>query len=457
MQKPSNPQGTRDFGPAVMRKRNYILDKIRSIFKYYGFEPLETPALENLETLTGKYGEEGSKLLYKIRSNKEISQELKQDQTEEIRKILPDSWIPGKSKLGLRYDLTVPFARYVVQHRNEISFPFRRYQIQPVWRGDRPARGRFREFTQCDADCIGSNSLLHEADLISIYNQVFTSLNLPKAILKINHRKFLEALVDELKLDFPVVKFTSTLDKLDKIGKSGVIKELGQYGVNEKQCFQLFEIIGNAELNRENLAKFGQAFNQNPIAQKAISDLEQILNYIQDLDLDIRIELDLSLARGLDYYTGCIFEAVIPDSGMGSVSGGGRYDDLTGVFGLKDVSGVGISFGVDRLYEVLETQNLWPKNLQTKDTVLLCHFDLKSQLYAVGLANKLRAKEVNCIVYPDLKRINKQFDFANKMKIANAIVIGDNEIETNTLSIKNLVGGNQKSYSFEEALKYFKG
>jgi len=454
MAKPSNPQGTRDFGPQVMRKRDFILDTIRTVFKKYGFEPIETPALEKLDTLEGKYGEEGNKLLYKIRSNKEIVNEVPADKAEGIKALFPERWIPGNSKLGLRYDLTIPFARFVVQHRNEITFPFRRYQIQQVWRGDRPAKGRFREFTQCDADCIGSTSLLNEADLVQIYNEAFSGLGLPNAVLKVNHRKFLEALVDELSLDFPVGKFTSTLDKLDKIGEEGVMKELVGYGVDEAKCKQLFGIIGNAELTKANLETFAKAFNNNEIAQKAIDDLSSLLSFLEGYELNIRVELDLSLARGLDYYTGCIFEAIVPDSGIGSVSGGGRYDDLTGVFGLKDVSGVGISFGVDRIYEILEAQNLWPKNLHTNESILLCHFDLDSQKYAAQVARELRQEGLSAIVYPDKKRINKQFDFANKIGVKYAIVIGETEMETGKLTVKNLEEGEQLNLDISEIKGY---
>ncbi|MBT8327984.1 MAG: histidine--tRNA ligase [Bacteroidia bacterium] len=456
MQKPSNPQGTRDFGPEVMRKRNYILNTIRAIFEKFGFEQLETPALENLSMLTGKYGDEGDKLLYKIRSNKEITQEISEDEANQIRNMFPDKWIAGESKLGLRYDLTVPFARFVVQHRNELTFPFRRYQIQPVWRADRPQKGRFREFTQCDADCIGTNSLLNEADLIQIYNEAFSALKLEHTVLKVNHRKFLEALVDELKLDFPVARFTTTLDKLDKIGEEGVIKELQNLGVDADKCSKLFNIIGQSELTEANLQKFAIAFNNNELAMKAVSDLSEILTYLKGQTMNIRIELDLSLARGLDYYTGCIFEAIVPNSGMGSVSGGGRYDDLTGVFGLKDVSGVGISFGVDRIYEILESSELWPKDLYSNSTVLLCHFDEASQQYAVGVAQKLRAEGISAMVFPDSKRINKQFDFANKAGIKYAIVIGDNEIKTGELSLKNLLEGSQENLTLDATIEVLK-
>ena len=453
MQKPSNAQGTRDFGPEVMRKRDFILKSIRQVFVRYGFEPIETPAIEKLEMLEGKYGEEGDKLLYKIRSNKEIVNEVSADKAEEIKTLFPDRWIPGDSKLGLRYDLTVPFARFVVQHRNDLTFPFRRYQIQPVWRADRPQKGRYREFTQCDADCIGSKSLLHEADLIQIYNEAFTAVGLTNAVVKINHRKFLEALVDELDLDFPVGRFTTTLDKLDKIGEEGVMKELVGYGVDEAKCKQLFTIIGNAELTTENLHTFAKAFNNNLIAQEAITDLESVLRFLGDTKLTIRIELDLSLARGLDYYTGCIFEAVVPDSGMGSVSGGGRYDNLTGVFGLKDTSGVGISFGIDRIYEILEAERLWPDNMYTNATVLICHFDEASQLYGVGVAAELRAAGLQSVVYSENKRINKQFDYANKIGVRNVVVIGESEMESGSLTLKDLVKGEQQSLTVSKIIR----
>ena len=457
MQKPSNPQGTRDFGPSVMRKRNYILETIRKIFVNYGFEPLETPALENLSLLTGKYGDEGDKLLYKIRSNKEIVNEVDAEKAAKIKEIFPDRWIPGKSKLGLRYDLTVPFARFVVQHRNDITFPFRRYQIQPVWRADRPQKGRFREFTQCDADCIGSNSLIHEADLIQIYNEAFIGLGLDKAVLRVNHRKFLEAIVDELSLDFPVGRFTTTLDKLDKIGEEGVTKELVGYGVSEEKCKKLFELIGSDVLSAETLQRVAASFNDNALAQKALDDLSKVVEFIHGYELGICVELDLSLARGLDYYTGCIFEAVVPDSGIGSISGGGRYDDLTGIFGLKDVSGVGISFGVDRIYEILEAQNLWPDNLHNNEAILLCHFDEKTQQFAAGIARTLRANNIPCVVYPDNKRINKQLDFANKTGARYAMVIGEDEMTSGELTLKDLQEGEQQKNSLEELIAYLKG
>lgn len=456
MQKPSNPQGTRDFGPEVMRKRNIILDTIQGVFKKYAFEPLETPAIENLSMLTGKYGDEGDKLLYKIRSNREIVHEIDDEKAQKITELFPDRWIPGKSKLGLRYDLTVPFARFVVQHRNEISFPFRRYQIQPVWRADRPQKGRFREFTQCDADCIGSSSLIHEADLIHIYDEVFNKLGLSKAVVKLNHRKFLEAMVDELSLDFPVSRFTSTLDKLDKIGKDGVINELINAGVSEIKCKQLFELITISDLNETILDKLTSSFNQNALAMVAIGDLRELVRFLGNTPRSIKLELDLSLARGLDYYTGCIFEAVIPDSGIGSVSGGGRYDNLTDIFGLKDVSGVGISFGVDRIYEILDSQNLWPNANANNQSVLICHFDQETQEFGVRVAQKLRQSEISVLVYPDKKRINKQLDFANIKSFSHAIVIGQDEMESGILTLKDLFSGDQMKLSIEDCISQLK-
>jgi histidyl-tRNA synthetase len=439
-----------------MRKRNIILDTIQGVFKKYAFEPLETPAIENLSMLNGKYGDEGDKLLYKIRSNREIVHEIDDEKAQKITELFPDRWIPGKSKLGLRYDLTVPFARFVVQHRNEISFPFRRYQIQPVWRADRPQKGRFREFTQCDADCIGSSSLIHEADLIHIYDEVFNKLGLSKAVVKLNHRKFLEAMVDELSLDFPVSRFTSTLDKLDKIGKDGVINELINAGVSEIKCKKLFELITISDLNETILDKLTSSFNQNALAMTAVGDLRELVKFLGNSPRSIKLELDLSLARGLDYYTGCIFEAVIPDSGIGSVSGGGRYDNLTDIFGLKDVSGVGISFGLDRIYEILDSQNLWPNTNANNQSVLICHFDQETQEFGVRVAQKLRQSEISVLVYPDKKRINKQLDFANNKSFSHAIVIGQDEMESGILTLKDLFSGDQIKLSIEDCISQLK-
>ena len=449
MSKPSNPQGTRDFSPQVMRKRNFLTNTIKGVFEKYGFEHLETPALENLTTLTGKYGDEGDKLLYKIRSNKEISQEIESAKAIGIKTLLPDRWIPGKSKLGLRYDLTVPFARFVVQHRNDVVFPFRRYQIQPVWRADRPQRGRFREFVQCDADSIGSKSLMQEADLIQIYNDTLSTIGLNNAVLRINHRKLLEAIVDEVGLSFNVGRFTTSLDKLDKIGKEGVAQEFQNLGATEDSIAQIFDLIDQGSLTLDFVNSVETKFTSEK-AKLACAELRDVLSFLNITEFKIKVELDMSLARGLDYYTGCIFEVVVPGSGIGSISGGGRYDDLTSIFGLKDVSGVGISFGIDRIYEILEAQDLWPLYLDKSKGVLFCHFSNENQQYCNDVARILRANGINCLVYPDRKKIGKQFEYADKANYPIAVVVGDQEMKSNLLSVKDMKSGEQKKLTLSQ-------
>lgn len=437
MLKPSNPQGTRDFLPDVVQKRDYILDKIKNIFQHYGFTPIETPALENLSTLTGKYGEEGDKLLFKVLNSGDIASSIN---LQDVENKDNNSLINSLSKRGLRYDLTVPFARFVVQHQSELTFPFRRYQVQPVWRADRPQKGRFREFTQCDADAIGSDSLLNEADLVNIYAAVFDSLGLGKAILKINHRRLIEAVVEYLALPIEFAKFTIILDKLDKIGEEGVGNELNKLGVAEQKIQQLFELIRIKPFEENTLAKFEETLGKTESGALAISELNELLSFL-DIDKLAFVKLDLSLARGLDYYTGCIFEAVVPDSGMGSISGGGRYANLTEVFGLKGMSGVGISFGIDRLYEILETQNLFPSESDDALSLLFCHFDAETRKHAYQLAQKCRANSVSTSVYPDLKKLNKQMEYANKMGAKHVIVVGQSEIETGQYGLKNMNTG----------------
>ncbi|MBR9860332.1 histidine--tRNA ligase [bacterium] len=457
MQKPSNPKGTRDFGPAELRKRNHILNTIRSVFENFGFQPIETPAFENLSTLTGKYGEEGDKLLFRILNSGELVKSVK---TEHIEKEDNIAFIQSISKKGLRYDLTVPFARYVVQHSNEVVFPFRRYQIQQVWRADRPGKGRFQEFTQCDADIIGSKSMVNEADLVLIYEAVFKKLGLSNAILKINHRKFLEALVQELNLNFEVTQFTSTLDKLDKIGEAALKEEFLKLGVTEHAIDQLFTIITEEKISLQFLDKVEQAFNHNPLAVQACTELREVVQFAQLENLDLDVRLDLSLARGLDYYTGCIFESVVPDSGIGSISGGGRYDDLTGVFGLKDVSGVGISFGIDRIYEVMANLNLFDDHAPS-DTILLCHFDEESRNYQYGIAKTLRSKGMAAFIFPDTKKIAKQLDYANKRNVRFVLIAGGSEIESESVTVKDMISGsntevkigNLSSYLIDQGAK----
>lgn len=450
MQKPSNAKGTRDFGPEVVQKRTYILNTIKEVFELYGFAPLQTPALENLTTLTGKYGDEGDKLLFKVLDSGDVVKKVNQN---DLASEDNAAFIGSIASKGLRYDLTVPFARFVVQHRNDLTFPFRRYQIQEVWRADKPQKGRYREFTQCDADVIGSTSMVNEADLIGIYNEVFHKLGLSNAILKLNHRKLLEGLVDELKLDFPVTKFTSTLDKLDKIGEEGVKEEFINLGIDSNKIDQLFTIIGQFQLNKESLNTIASAFNQNAIALEAVNDLEKVLSYVEaNGGVNIDIQLDLSLARGLDYYTGCIFEALIPDSGIGSVSGGGRYDDLTSVFGLKDVSGVGISFGIDRLYDIMEAQNLFPEDRIKAKQILVCHFDEESMLYGAGVASALRNAGISAVVFPEQRNIKKQFNYADKANFDICIVIGGEEMESGNLSVKDLKNGENSKMTVQSLI-----
>lgn len=452
MQKPSNAKGTRDFGPEVVQKRNFILQTIKGVFEIYGFQPLQTPALENLATLTGKYGEEGDKLLFKVLDSGEVVKKVKQEVIDDQNNT---AFIQLVASKGLRYDLTVPFARYVVQHRNDITFPFRRYQIQEVWRADKPQKGRYREFTQCDADVIGSGSMMQEADLVGIYTKVFSALNLPNVVLKINHRKLLEALVDELSLSFPVTKFTSTLDKLDKIGKEGVTKEFEAMGIDASKIESLFSIIGQFQLDLDALSEIERAFNGNAFALQALKDLRELLQFVSAAGgTGLNIQLDLSLARGLDYYTGCIFEVIVPDSGIGSVSGGGRYDDLTSVFGLKDVSGVGISFGIDRLYDIMEAQNLFPEERIKAKQVLVCHFDEESLLYGAGVASKLRDNGISAVVYPEQKNIKKQFNYADKAGFDLCIVVGEEEMKTSILSVKDLKKGENLKLKLEELIQH---
>ncbi|MFY0643681.1 MAG: histidine--tRNA ligase [Bacteroidia bacterium] len=453
MQKASNAKGTRDFSPEVLRGRNHILKVITHAFKTFGFEQIQTPAIENLSTLSGKYGEEGDQLLFKILNSGPLARHIN---TEDVENDNQGNLIRSLSEKGLRYDLTVPFARYVVQHRNDITFPFRRYQVQEVWRADRPQKGRYREFTQCDADIIGSDSMINEADLVLIYNQVFKELKLNDAVLKMNHRKLLEALVELVEAkDFSVLDFSTSLDKLDKIGKEGVQKELENKGLNGNQIDQLFEWIDVIELNADNLDAMAARFGNNEKARIAISELKGVITLCESR-VNLKIQLDLSLARGLDYYTGCIFEALVPDSGIGSVSGGGRYDDLTAVFGLKDVSGVGISFGIDRLYDVMNSRSMLD-NLSASEKLVLCsHFDESSRAYAYDVANSLRAQGIQALVYPDLKKLKKQLDYANKRGAAFSIVIGDEEMKTGLLALKNMQTGESYKVYMDECIKHIK-
>ncbi len=443
MQKASLPKGTRDFSPSVMRKRLHILSVIRSIYERYGFDPIETPAMENLSTLTGKYGDEGDQLLFKILDSGDY---LKKADPEVLKNKESNKLIPSISGKGLRYDLTVPFARFVVQNQTEITFPFRRYQMQPVWRADRPQKGRYREFWQCDADVIGTNSLLCEADFLSIYHEVFTALELHGYNVRINHRKILEAIAKTCHFEGNFTDLTVAIDKLDKIGWEGVSKELLSKGMNQENLDTLRTFLSRRTFDNSTIEALEKELIDCDEKSTGIRELKSVLNY--NTNSDVKVSLDLSLARGLDYYTGCIFEAVIEDSGIGSVSGGGRYDDLTGIFGLKDVSGIGISFGLDRLFDVMTSLDIF-SNDESNSRLLFCHFDEKAFEFCVKAAAKLRQSGLTCVVYSDRKKINKQFDYANKAGFDWVAVVGDNEIAEGVVQLKNMKTGVQEKYSLD--------
>ncbi len=438
MSKPSIPQGTRDFSPAVMAKRKFILNTIENIYKSFGFMPLETPAMENLNTLTGKYGDEGDQLVFKILNNGDFLKDIN------LNEVNSKTIVPKIADRGLRYDLTVPLARYVVMNRNDISFPFKRYQMQPVWRGDRPHKGRYREFWQCDADVLGTDSLLCEADFIRIYEKVFKQLGLSDYELRINHRKLLEAICLKSNASSHFKTITVIIDKADKIGMDGVMKELMDLGLNAEQATTLSSYLKKLELNHSTLNQLENDLGEFEEGKKAISDLRQVLDFCGSVN---QVYLDCSLARGLDYYTGCIFEAVPTSVKMGSISGGGRYDNLTGVFGLKDVSGIGISFGIDRIYDVLEELKLFPASGMLFTDILFCPMDEKAVSYCIPLANSVRDNGFKAEVYPQASKLKKQLDYANNKGITWVAIIGEDEMLSKTVTLKHMGTGEQKKVS----------
>lgn len=471
--KPTIPKGTRDFSPAEMVRRNFIFNTIREVFERYGYQPIETPAMENLETLMGKYGEEGDRLIFKILARGEkyrtgLDLMLKSFEKGEISTEPIELTPKGITSSGnidqqitdsaLRYDLTVPFARYVVQHQNEISFPFKRYQIQPVWRADRPQKGRYREFYQCDADVIGSNSLLNEVELVQMINDVYSRLGISVTI-KINNRKILSGLAALIGEPEKIIDITIAIDKFDKIGNEGVLRELEEKGVKQEGAIKLMEFIGelskvpDGEARIEVLKKY---FNAHSVALKGVDEVDYIFENVKNIgSVNTRVELDVSLARGLNYYTGAIFEVKANDVQIGSICGGGRYDDLTGIFGLPNVSGVGISFGIDRIYDVMNELCLFEK-LQLSETttqVMLAHFGEAERNYCVNVAAKLRTENINTEIYPDLVKIKKQFDYANKKKIPFVIVVGEEEMNSGILTLKNMGSGEQLKLKVEEVVQ----
>jgi histidyl-tRNA synthetase len=433
----SIPQGTRDFSPDVMAKRQFILKSIQTIYQSFGFMPLETPAMENLSTLTGKYGNEGDQLLFKILNNGDFLKKVDLNQVNSSKEILP--LIADR---GLRYDLTVPLARFVVMNRNDVIFPFKRYQIQPVWRADRPQKGRYREFWQCDADVLGTDSLLCEADFIRIYHLVFENLGLKEYEIKINHRKLLEAVCEMADASEHFKSITVSIDKLDKIGKDGVLKELITIGLTEQNANQILDFLETLAFNQTSLQNLKERTQGNALAEIAIRELEQILDYCNGMNHNVF--LDLSLARGLDYYTGAIFEVKALNVGIGSISGGGRYDNLTGVFGMKDVSGIGISFGIDRIYDVMTELSLFPETTKNFTDVLFCPMDDAFISYCIPLSDELRNKGLKTEIYPNAVKLKKQLDYANNKSIQWAIIVGENEAKENKVSIKNLISGDQQ-------------
>jgi histidyl-tRNA synthetase len=452
MTKPSLPQGTRDFGPDTVRKRNYILDTIRSVFELYGFQPLETPAMENLETLMGKYGEEGDKLIFRILNNGLDNPDKNKQIREDFEKVMEGKNTKGITERALKYDLTIPFARYVAMNHGQLVFPFKRYQVQPVWRADRPQKGRYREFYQCDADVVGSTSLLNEVELANIYHDVFVRLGLKQYELKINHRKILAALAESAGGVGKMMDITIAIDKLDKIGLEKVKEELKSKALSEKEIQFVAQYLAISGDNSEKLNKLKELFGASTAGAKAIEDLEFILNFLPST---VNLQLDLTLARGLNYYTGIIFEAAAPkEVKIGSIGGGGRYDDLTGLFGVPNVPGVGISFGVDRIYDVMEEMKLFPAEVHVGTQVLFFNLGEKECWNAFMLAQKLRGKGVACELYQESVKFDKQFKYAEKKNIPYVVIIGSKEMEEKTCTIKNLAKGSQETIPQGELLKY---
>ncbi len=457
MEKPSLPKGTRDFGPTVMAKRQFILDHIKAIFRKYGFAPLETPAMENLSTLTGKYGDEGDQLLFKILNSGDFLKDVDGGAlaSRDSRKVAP-----AISEKGLRYDLTVPFARFVVMNRNEIVLPFKRYQVQPVWRADRPQKGRYREFYQCDADVVGTDSLICEAEILLMIREAFRTLGIAAYTIKINHRGILGGLADVAGVAGNETALFVAIDKLDKIGEDGVRKELLERGIGATSIDTVFQVLSTSGNNQEKLGALRQTLANSPQGQKGLHDLAEVFQLLHHYGTtDEHVEFDIALARGLSYYTGCIFEVKIHDVAIGSVSGGGRYDNLTQAFGSKErLSGVGISFGIDRIYDAMEELNVFPDSAQVSSQVLVCHFDEASLQYGLGMVQLLRENGISSEVYPDLtKKINKQLEYADKKRIPYSIVIGADEIATGQLALKNMKTGEQLKLSKAEIIQQLKG
>lgn len=447
-QKPSIPKGTRDFGPVEMAKRNYIFDTIKEVYALYGFQQIETPAMETLQTLMGKYGEEGDKLLFKILNSGDYMNKVSDEDLHSLNSLKLAAKLCEK---GLRYDLTVPFARYVVQHREELQLPFKRYQIQPVWRADRPQKGRYREFYQCDADVVGSDSLLNEVELMQIVDTVFTKFGV-RVCIKINNRKILTGIAEVIGEAEKIVDITVAIDKLDKIGLEKVNEELRNDGISEEAIEKLQPIISLSGSNEEKLEVISQVLAGSETGLKGVEETRFILDTLKAVGLNNEIELDLTLARGLNYYTGAIFEVKALDTPMGSITGGGRYDNLTGIFGLPGLSGVGISFGADRIYDVLNALDLYPKEAVNSTQVLFINFGETETAYCLPIVGKLRQAGIRSEIFPDKVKMKKQMSYANAKNIPFVVLAGENEMAAGKVTLKNMESGEQTLVTAEELI-----
>ena len=447
-QKPSIPKGTRDFGPVEMAKRNYIFDTIKEVYALYGFQQIETPAMETLQTLMGKYGEEGDKLLFKILNSGDYMNKVSDEDLHSLNSLKLAAKLCEK---GLRYDLTVPFARYVVQHREELQLPFKRYQIQPVWRADRPQKGRYREFYQCDADVVGSDSLLNEVELMQIVDTVFTKFGV-RVCIKINNRKILTGIAEVIGEAEKIVDITVAIDKLDKIGLEKVNEELRNDGISEEAIEKLQPIISLSGSNEEKLEVISQVLAGSETGLKGVEETRFILDTLKAVGLNNEIELDLTLARGLNYYTGAIFEVKALDTPMGSITGGGRYDNLTGIFGLPGLSGVGISFGADRIYDVLNALDLYPKEAVNSTQVMFINFGETETAYCLPIVGKLRQAGIRSEIFPDKAKMKKQMSYANAKNIPFVVLAGENEMAAGKVTLKNMESGDQTLVTAEELI-----
>ncbi len=452
MVKPSIPKGTRDFTPVEMMRRNYIFDTIRTVFHRHAYLPIETPAMENLSTLMGKYGEEGDRLLFKILNSGDFTKGVDfQDDTKSVNKLASEL-----CEKGLRYDLTVPFARFIVQHQSELTFPFKRYQMQPVWRADRPQKGRYREFYQCDADIIGSNSLLNEAELVEITDEIFRAFGI-NIVMKINNRKILSGIAEIFCNADQVTDLCVALDKLDKIGREAVCAEMLERGISQEAVCgmaPLFELEGLS--NGEVLDKLEQMLAASETGRKGVEELRTVLDYVSKMQIATELQIDVTLARGLNYYTGAIFEIKAKDVAMGSISGGGRYDNLTGIFGLKGMSGVGISYGAERIYDVLNELNLFPQHIMTPITAMFVNFGGDDELYALAGLKALRDAGVPAEIYPDSVKMGKQMNYANAKGIPYVIMAGENERTQGVYTLKNMQTGEQQALQIDDIIGIWK-